>query len=152
MVGSSTIICHCFRRMVIQRKLGKYLWFALINRYFYSLIYVGTPPQRQTVILDTGSSILAFPCDSWFLLCLLIVSCTTCGTHQNHPFAPSLSKTIRISLVRIGMLSFILLCAMQRDDLSWEMFNLQKWVLSLYSGTTYSIVFISHSPIWKEVT
>ena len=37
-------------------------------RYFYSLVYVGTPPQRQTVILDTGSSILAFPCSMYKLV------------------------------------------------------------------------------------
>ena len=28
----------------------------------YMDMYVGTPPQRQTVIIDTGSSITAFPC------------------------------------------------------------------------------------------
>jgi hypothetical protein len=28
----------------------------------YSYIYVGTPPQRVSVILDTGSHFTAFPC------------------------------------------------------------------------------------------
>merc|ERR1719199_22587 len=28
----------------------------------YMDLWVGTPPQRQTVIIDTGSSITAFPC------------------------------------------------------------------------------------------
>ena len=50
-----------------RRKLGEGERLVLIYRYFYSLMYVGTPPQRQTVILDTGSSILAFPCDSFVL-------------------------------------------------------------------------------------
>ncbi|KAK8821570.1 hypothetical protein WA556_002019, partial [Blastocystis sp. ATCC 50177/Nand II] len=53
--------------------------------YFYTLVYVGNPPQRQTVILDTGSSILSFPCST----------CTSCGQHQNAPFNPRLSRTIR---------------------------------------------------------
>lgn len=28
----------------------------------YSFVYVGTPPQRVSVILDTGSHLTAFPC------------------------------------------------------------------------------------------
>ena len=31
-------------------------------KYYYSTIYVGTPPQKQSVIVDTGSDYLAFPC------------------------------------------------------------------------------------------
>lgn len=37
----------------------------------YSYIYVGTPPQRQSVIVDTGSHYTAFPC----------VGCSQCGKH-----------------------------------------------------------------------
>ena len=37
----------------------------------YAYIYVGTPPQRQTVIIDTGSHYIAFPCKG----------CQDCGTH-----------------------------------------------------------------------
>ena len=28
----------------------------------YAFVYVGTPPQRQSVIIDTGSHYTAFPC------------------------------------------------------------------------------------------
>ena len=30
--------------------------------YYYLNIYVGTPPQIQSVIVDTGSAITTFPC------------------------------------------------------------------------------------------
>ena len=30
--------------------------------YLYGNVFVGTPPQRATVIADTGSTRLAFPC------------------------------------------------------------------------------------------
>lgn len=30
--------------------------------YYYVNLFVGSPPQKQTVIVDTGSSITAFPC------------------------------------------------------------------------------------------
>lgn len=60
-------------------------------------MYIGTPPQRQTVILDTGSSILAFPCTGFAYCMLLTLRCNGCGSHQNGPFNPSLSNSIKIS-------------------------------------------------------
>ena len=51
-----------------SKGLGLIIRFALTHSYFYSLVYVGNPPQRQTVILDTGSSILSFPCSTFVLL------------------------------------------------------------------------------------
>jgi len=44
---------------------------ALFQGYgtHYVDIWVGTPPQRQTVIVDTGSSVTAFPCEE----------CSECG-------------------------------------------------------------------------
>jgi hypothetical protein len=30
--------------------------------YYYAYLFVGTPPQKQSVIVDTGSTITAFPC------------------------------------------------------------------------------------------
>ena len=52
----------------------------------YVDIWVGTPPQRQTVIIDTGSDITAFPCEE----------CTTnCGKgyHTDPSFKHSESST-----------------------------------------------------------
>ncbi|KRW98301.1 Aspartic peptidase domain [Pseudocohnilembus persalinus] len=53
--------------------------------YFYTSVYVGTPPQRQTVIVDTGSYLLAFPC----------TDCkeSNCGKHINQPYDPKKSLT-----------------------------------------------------------
>jgi hypothetical protein len=53
--------------------------------YFYGFLRVGTPPQRFTVILDTGSTITAIPCSG----------CRACGAHQNPPFDVALSSTGR---------------------------------------------------------
>ena len=39
----------------------------------FSYIYVGTPPQRQSVIVDTGSHYTAFPCSG----------CSQCGQHTD---------------------------------------------------------------------
>ena len=48
-------------------------------------VYIGAPPQRRIVIVDTGSRLLVFPCEP----------CTQCGT--NHVsgayFDPQLSST-----------------------------------------------------------
>ena len=39
----------------------------------FSYVYVGTPPQRQSVIIDTGSHYTAFPC----------TGCSQCGQHTD---------------------------------------------------------------------
>ena len=41
--------------------------------YYYVKILVGTPPQNMTVLLDTGSSQLGFPCKG----------CANCGAHTD---------------------------------------------------------------------
>ena len=51
--------------------------------YYYAEVYVGTPAQTATVILDTGSSVTAFPC----------VGCSACGTHLDAKFDTSASST-----------------------------------------------------------
>ena len=38
---------------------------GLPARYFYVDVYLGTPPQRGTVIVDTGSTLLALPCTGY---------------------------------------------------------------------------------------
>ena len=54
--------------------------------YFYSSIYLGTPPKKFTVIVDTGSTMTYIPC----------ISCgSSCGpNHQKtHAFDPDSSQT-----------------------------------------------------------
>lgn len=48
----------------------------------YVYLYVGTPPQRVSVIIDTGSHHTAFPCKG-----------CNCGKHMNPSFDPSLSNS-----------------------------------------------------------
>lgn len=53
----------------------------------YATVWVGTPPQRKSVIVDTGSHFTAFPC----------VGCKNCGEehHTDKYFDPTLSSTFR---------------------------------------------------------
>lgn len=53
------------------------------NVYFFTSLLVGTPAQRQSVILDTGSSLLGFPC----------TYCLKCGRHMDAPFNPTASSS-----------------------------------------------------------
>jgi len=57
----------------------------------YAFIWVGTPPQRQSVIIDTGSYHTAFPCDP----------CGDCGDytayHEGLPFEPAASSTLVVT-------------------------------------------------------
>eukprot|EP00922_Rhytidocystis_sp_ex-Travisia-forbesii_P046249 GHVS01068963.1.p1 GENE.GHVS01068963.1~~GHVS01068963.1.p1 ORF type:complete len:544 (-),score=92.53 GHVS01068963.1:89-1720(-) len=51
--------------------------------YFFVDVLAGSPPQRQSVILDTGSSLLGFPCHG----------CTKCGEHIDLKFDLQASTT-----------------------------------------------------------
>jgi len=51
--------------------------------YFYTFIHIGTPPQRFTVILDTGSVVTSVPCSG----------CLNCGTHMDPVFNYKKSST-----------------------------------------------------------
>ena len=50
----------------------------------HAYLYVGTPPQRQTLIVDTGSRLTAFPCHP---------HCSDCGKHASEPFYLNESST-----------------------------------------------------------
>jgi hypothetical protein len=49
----------------------------------FAYLYIGEPPQRQAVILDTASAWTAFPC----------TGCKDCGEHVDDYFVPKKSKT-----------------------------------------------------------
>jgi hypothetical protein len=51
----------------------------------YANIFVGTPPQRVSVIVDTGSHYTAFPC----------TGCQGCGAHTDEYFSMSGSNSSR---------------------------------------------------------
>eukprot|EP01046_Picozoa_sp_COSAG06_P025354 COSAG06_NODE_2126_length_7537_cov_9.348077_3_plen_347_part_00 len=55
--------------------------------YFYTRLRVGTPGQDFTVIVDTGSALLAVPCEG----------CKSCGRHMNEPFVAERSSSFRKS-------------------------------------------------------
>jgi hypothetical protein len=53
--------------------------------YYYTTVFVGNPPQRETLIVDTGSGITTFPCEACG---------SNCGTdHLNARFTPGSSYT-----------------------------------------------------------
>jgi hypothetical protein len=51
-------------------------------------VYVGSPPKRQTLIVDTGSRIMAFPCDP----------CKNCGRHTSPTYYSPLESTTDVQL------------------------------------------------------
>lgn len=53
--------------------------------YYYLEAFVGTPSQKQTLILDTGSNMTIFPCKG----------CKKCRNHLNKNFDPTSSDTFR---------------------------------------------------------
>ncbi|POM82125.1 Eukaryotic aspartyl protease family protein [Cryptosporidium meleagridis] len=44
--------------------------------YYFINVFVGNPPQKQTLILDSGSSQISFTC----------ATCLNCGSHEYPPF------------------------------------------------------------------
>ncbi|OLQ15976.1 Eukaryotic aspartyl protease family protein [Cryptosporidium hominis] len=46
------------------------------NGYYFINVFVGNPPQKQTLILDSGSSQISFTC----------ITCLNCGSHEYPPF------------------------------------------------------------------
>ncbi|KAH0726784.1 aspartic proteinase-like protein 2 isoform X2 [Solanum tuberosum] len=55
----------------------------LINGYYTTHIWIGTPPQKFALIVDTGSTVTYVPCSS----------CEKCGNHQDPKFQPEKSST-----------------------------------------------------------
>jgi hypothetical protein len=57
------IIAFIFQSALVLGYEHAKLYGGIDLSYYYVDIYVGTPPMRQTVIIDTGSLLTAFPCD-----------------------------------------------------------------------------------------
>lgn len=88
-----------------------------------SYIYVGTPPQRQSVIIDTGSSYTAFPCEG----------CQNCGQHTDNYFYPSNSST---SVVAKCGKSTCSISQSYSEGSSWQAYKItdKLWVGGLAPG------------------
>ncbi|CAN4108700.1 unnamed protein product [Withania somnifera] len=55
----------------------------LLNGYYTTHIWIGTPPHKFALIVDTGSTVTYVPCSS----------CKKCGNHQDPKFQPKMSST-----------------------------------------------------------
>ncbi|WCJ31336.1 Eukaryotic aspartyl protease family protein [Euphorbia peplus] len=51
--------------------------------YYTTRLWIGTPPQKFALIVDTGSTVTYVPCSN----------CEQCGPHQDPKFQPDLSST-----------------------------------------------------------
>ncbi|XP_065876070.1 aspartic proteinase 36-like [Euphorbia lathyris] len=51
--------------------------------YYTTRLWIGTPPQRFALIVDTGSTVTYVPCST----------CEQCGHHEDPKFQPELSST-----------------------------------------------------------
>ncbi|KAI3726333.1 hypothetical protein L1987_66130 [Smallanthus sonchifolius] len=57
----------------------------LLNGYYTTRLWIGSPPQRFALIVDTGSTVTYVPCST----------CEQCGKHQDPKFNPELSDTYK---------------------------------------------------------
>ncbi|KAG6605196.1 Aspartic proteinase-like protein 2, partial [Cucurbita argyrosperma subsp. sororia] len=55
----------------------------LLNGYYTTKLWIGTPPQQFALIVDTGSTVTYVPCST----------CVECGKHQDPRFDPESSST-----------------------------------------------------------
>ncbi|KAJ8772563.1 hypothetical protein K2173_027740 [Erythroxylum novogranatense] len=56
-----------------------------VGGYFAAEVYIGTPPQKSFLLVDTGSALTHLPCSG----------CKQCGKHQDPLFQPKSSSTFR---------------------------------------------------------
>ncbi|XP_021908155.1 aspartyl protease 37-like isoform X2 [Carica papaya] len=57
----------------------------LLHGYYTTRLWIGTPPQKFALIVDTGSTVTYVPCSN----------CDQCGRHQDPKFQPDLSSTYK---------------------------------------------------------
>lgn len=61
MIYYKFFVLFCFLSIALSSQMQIYGSAAL--GYYYLNVYIGSPPQLQTLILDTGSWMTAFPCN-----------------------------------------------------------------------------------------
>uniref|UniRef100_A0AAV1TD09 Peptidase A1 domain-containing protein n=1 Tax=Peronospora matthiolae TaxID=2874970 RepID=A0AAV1TD09_9STRA len=72
------------RRLLVDDDVAELVPLHLGYGTHYTWVYAGTPPQRASVIVDTGSALMAFPCSG----------CDGCGNHTDLPFDANNSSTL----------------------------------------------------------
>ena len=83
----------------------------------FSYAYIGTPPQRQSLIVDTGSHYTAFPC----------VGCRQCGDHTDVYWDSSKSRTAKVSKCNNDKCTF---SQSYSEGSTWNAFKVQDkfWI------------------------
>jgi hypothetical protein len=104
----------------------------------YINAFIGTPPQRASLIVDTGSEKMALPCHD----------CTNCGQHTDPPFDDSKSSTGHRVTCTEGCNSQISYCSgtyckssqSYMEGSSWSAVNVkdQVWLGSPFDATVHA--------------
>ena len=64
--------------------------------YYYTNLYIGEKKEKQTYIIDTGSSITTSPCSL----------CEKCGKHLNSPFQISYNEILKCNNKKCKMVNY----------------------------------------------
>lgn len=100
--------------------------------YYYLEAYVGTPPQKKSLILDTGSHMTIFPCHG----------CTNCRDHLYKIFDST--KSSSYDKVKPNNNYFDWTCSSPSEE------NTCKFVQSYTEGSEYSGVFAMDNFIFEN--
>ncbi|EGR27703.1 plasmepsin 5, putative [Ichthyophthirius multifiliis] len=93
-------------------------------------IYIGSPPQRQTAIIDTGSYLLAFPCQE----------CKTCGDHISYPYDLEKSLTAKKEKCKSTKLSCQGYCNNFSQECNWSVSYAEGSSISGYMAGDYVVL------------